>query len=374
MSAPPLSLTVSAARRFHLHRVGLHQPFSTLGEALNHLGFVQIDPINVCGRMHDLILRNRVTGYREGDLMRYLHGEAAPLPPENRAGLEHHLPSTGILAAFELDAWPHLQASMELRARRPGAWSGRLTPRERELAHHILQELAQRGPLSSDAIDDDRTARRVWGQATLAKATLQKLFFHGRVLISGRKGQRRLYDLPERVLPEALLQLPRPSAADTARWWVLQLLRQRRLVRLKREDLRLVEDQVQTLKIDQGPIVHCLREDLAYLEEACAEPRSNDSSVVRLLAPLDPLIYDRTVTAKLWDFDYTWEVYVPAAKRKRGYYALPLLYQTDVVGYADLRADRAASHLQVVSRSVKKGHSSTGAIQELARFLSLRRP
>lgn len=370
----PLPLTVSAARRFHLHRVGLHHPLSNVGEALKHMGFVQIDPINVCGRMHDLILRNRVQGYREGDLMRHLHGEADPLPVEKRAALEHHLPTTGILAAFELDAWPHLQTSMESRARRPGAWSGRLTPREHELARHILHELLQRGPLTSDDIDDDRTARRVWGQATLAKATLQKLFFHGRVLISGRKGQRRVYDLPERVLPETLFRLPRPSTAETSRWWVFQLLRQRRLVRLKREDLHLIEDQVQAVKVEDGPILHCLREDLAYLEEACGDPHANKLPGLKLLAPLDPLIYDRTVTARLWDFDYTWEVYVPAAKRKRGYYALPLLNQTDVVGYADLRADRAASHLVVVSRSVKKGHSSTGAIQELARFLGLSRP
>ncbi|HRE81978.1 MAG TPA: crosslink repair DNA glycosylase YcaQ family protein [Opitutaceae bacterium] len=371
---PPLSLTVSEARRFHLRRVGLHQPFLNLGEALTHLGFVQIDPINVCGRMHDLILRNRINGYREGDLMRHLHGEGTGFPPEKRTALEHHLPTTGILVAFALDAWPHLQASMELRARRAGAWSGRLTPRERELARHILQEIAQRGPLSSDAIDDDRTARRVWGQATLAKATLQKLFFHGRVLISGRKAQRRVYDLPERVLPETLLRLPRPSAEDTARWWVLQLLRQRRLARLKREDLRLVEDQVQAVTVGESPLLYCLREDLGNLDEARYEEKLDDAPIAKLLAPLDPLIYDRTVTAGLWNFDYTWEVYVPAAKRKRGYYALPLLSGTEVVGYADLRADREAGHLTVVSRSVKKGHSSTVAIQELARFLGLRHP
>jgi uncharacterized protein YcaQ len=84
---------------------------------------VQIDPLNICGRMHDLILRNRVPAYREGDLMRFVHGDSAVLAAERRMAFEHHLPSTGILVVLENSAWPYLNAAMRARSRRAGAWS-----------------------------------------------------------------------------------------------------------------------------------------------------------------------------------------------------------------------------------------------------------
>ncbi len=366
----------------------LDAPVTDIDAALTHHGYIQIDPINVCGRMHDLILRNRVTGYREGGLMRHLHGKSKPLPASKRTAFEHHLPDTQVLVAFPVSAWPHLLAAMRARTRRPGAWSGRLTPRERELSTRILGELAARGPLSSEHIDDDRRGRRAWGAATLAKATLQKLFFHGRVLIAQRDHNRRLYDLPERVLPARILALPEPTAAETARWSVLLKLRQRRLTLLKRAELALVTDTVQPVSLGQGPTLYCLTSDLPQLVSASDQskfepalrslgeggnPKSKMSGASSLLlAPLDPLIYDRTVCRHLWDFDYTWEVYTPPHKRQRGYYALPILAGHELVGHVDPKADRHARKLRVISRSVRRGHLTAPAVRELAQFLSLR--
>src|SRR3982751_6265508 len=107
-----LRLSASDARRFHRRAVLLDSPAVTLAAALAHHGYIQIDPINVCGRMHDLILRNRVSGYRVGGLMRHIHGESTTLPPEARTAFEHHLPGSSVLTAFPFDAWPHLIAAM----------------------------------------------------------------------------------------------------------------------------------------------------------------------------------------------------------------------------------------------------------------------
>lgn len=366
---PVLKVTPLAARRFMRRALLLDAPVPDIGTALAHHGYIQIDPINVCGRMHDLILRNRVAGYREGDLMRHLHGEAAPLPAAKRTAFEHHLPDTHVLVAFPLEAWPHLLAAMRGRTRTHGAWSGKLTPRERDLSAHLLEELAARGPLSSDDIaDDGRRARRVWGSATLAKSTLQKLFFHGRALIARRENNRRLYDLPERVLTAAILARPEPSARDTARWSALLKLRQRRLTLLKRAELALVADLVQPVSLGSGPLLYCLTTDLPLFDL----PASGLPSSPLLLAPLDPLIYDRNVSRQLWDFDYTWEVYTPPQKRVRGYYALPILSGHELVGHVDPKADRENKKLRVVSRSVRRGHRVAPAVRELARFLNLR--
>lgn len=375
---PVLRISLSVARRFCRRTLLLDHPVGDIDGALTHHGYVQIDPINICGRMHDLILRHRVLGYREGDLMRHLHGADAPLTPEQRTAFEHHIPNANTLVAFPLDAWPHLVSEMQRRSRAKGAWSGKLTPRERVLGEHILSEIRTRGALSSESIDDSRRARRVWGSATLAKSTLQKLFFHGRVLISRRVGQRRLYDLPERVLPPSVLTGKIPDATETTRWLIQLKLRQRRLVTLKREDVRATEDLLQPIEIEDSPAgiaslpLFCLAEDThtiaAIQSEELVAPET-----IHLLAPLDPIIYDRRVTSAVWDFDYTWEAYTPAHKRVRGYYALPILAGLEIVGHVDTKADRKAGKLVVVSKSVRRGHRIAGATKAFARWLGLKR-
>jgi uncharacterized protein YcaQ len=304
--------------------------------------------------------------------MQHLHGDRETLPANQRLAFEHHLPDTNVLVAFPLEAWPHLLAAMHRRTRLDSAWSGRLSQAETQLADRILAEIAARGPLSSEHIDDDRRSRRpVWGASSLVKTTLQKLFFHGRVLIARRQSNRRLYDLPERVLPAHILALHEPDPSDTARWLVSLKLRQRRLVTLKRAELALVEDLVQPVAVPNCPRLYCRRGDAPLFEQLAGNDTAPTVSHPLLLAPLDPLIYDRRVTALLWDFDYTWEVYTPPAKRQRGYYALPLLAGSEFVGHVDLRADRQAQRLQVVSRSVRRGHKASETIKSLARFLSL---
>lgn len=350
----------------------LDQPAADLATALAHHGYIQIDPINVTGRMHDLILRNRVTGYREGDLMRHLHGEeTARKTAGDRQAFEHHLPSTSILVAFPRDAWPHLLGAMEARTRRSGPWSGRLTPREKEFAPHLLAELAARGPLSSEDLHDGRQSHRGWGKSTLAKSTLQKLFFHGRVLIAQRQFQRRYYDLPVRVLPAETLALPRPSKDDTQRWIALSRLRQHRLALLKKAEFTCIADLIQPVQIEDGPLLHCLQSDVPLFHES-APVTVPEKPRPMLLAPLDPLIYDRRVTSRVWDFNYTWEVYTPAHKRVRGYYALPILSGLELVGHVDPKADRLTRKLAILSRSIRRGHTSTEAVRELSRFLGLK--
>ena len=315
--------------------------------------------------MHDLILRNRVAGYQEGSLTRHVHGEATlPMPAIQRTSLEHHLPHSNVLAVLPLDAWPHLLAAMRRRRRGAGSWSGKMDRRQRELAKSILAEIAARGPLCSSDIGDDRRDDQGWGvHASLAKTTLHKLFFHGDVLIARRVGNRRFYDLPERVLPAETLESAEPSAAETQRWITLLKLRQRRLVALSPLEVRRVADRVQPLVVEGCPPLYCLSEDLPLL--AGAETPAD----MMLLAPLDPLIYDRRVTRQLWGYDYTWEVYTPPARRVRGYYALPVLAGVEIVGHIDPKADRAQKKLKVMNRSLRRGHRVATAVRKLAGFL-----
>ena len=122
-----------------------------------------------------------------------------------------------------------------------------------------------------------------------------------------------------------------------------------------------------SLQIDGLPALHCLAEDVPLFD---APP---PAKAPLLLAPLDPLIYDRRLTRLLWGFDYTWEAYVPPAKRKRGHYSLPVLAGTEIVGHVDPRADRAAGRLRIAARCVRRGHATGPAVRALADFLGLRR-
>jgi uncharacterized protein YcaQ len=90
-----------------------------------------------------------------------------------------------------------------------------------------------------------------------------------------------------------------------------------------------------------------------------------------LIAPLDPIIYDRRITESLWELDYRWEVYTPPHKRVRGYYALPMLASHEFVGHADLKADRNAKRLDVVSKQIRRGYSLKPVVDDLAQFLGL---
>jgi len=128
---------------------------------------------------------------------------------------------------------------------------------------------------------------------------------------------------------------------------------------------------VQPVAIAGCPTLYCLREDSPLLV-AREQPAKSAEQPLRLLAPLDPLIYDRRVTARLWNFDYTWEVYTPAHKRVRGYYALPILAGTEIVGHLDPKADRERGRLVVVSRRVRRGFAVAPTVRELARWLGLK--
>ena len=138
-------------------------------------------------------------------------------------------------------------------------------------------------------------------------------------------------------------------------------------------------NNIEAISIEGCPPLYLLKSDLPLLAEIQSrgsEISNFKSEIGRvaplLLAPLDPLIYSRPVTSALWGFDYTWEVYTPPAKRKRGYYALPVLSGHALVGHVDPKVDRLAKKLRIQSRAVRRGHAITGPLQDFARWLGLR--
>jgi uncharacterized protein YcaQ len=210
-----------------------------------------------------------------------------------------------------------------------------------------------------------------WRPTNQVRAILEALAEVGRIGIARREGNLRVYDLAERLFPEAILAERRPEEAQQehrllSRYRAHGLLgpagnqelwtggtgyaaeRARRRAALL-DDGRLIPVQVEGFKAERFVVA----EDLAYLDQAERELRDGASPGghapgAAFLAPLDPLCWDRDLLRRLFDFDYVWEVYVPAAKRRWGYYVLPILYGDRLVGRIEPRIERRARTLNVL--------------------------
>jgi uncharacterized protein len=360
-SAPPdvLELTAAQARTFLVRRHFLAPPRSLPARAdsvlrvVRELGSVQFDPLEVTGaRNDDLVLAARIRNYRRGWMERWLYG-----PPPERQLFEAYNKSLNILPIEEL---PVHRVDWEQWRRRDGAYQG-LLHRHAELAAAILERLGREGALPGSAFVE-RNGQRLhwgWGQLSVARAVLYALFRTGQIGIVRRMGNIRVYDLIERLFRAELLDARLPEE-EIRRHQLLSRFRSVGLLGLTagaeiwsgtvpaRERARLTERMVADgalRRVRAAGVRHerfMVAADAKFLRGGPLRTRE-----VALLAPLDPLVWDRELLRQLYEFDYVWEVYVPAKARKHGYYVLPLLWGDRLVGRVEPRIDRKAGVLRV---------------------------
>ncbi|WP_352828573.1 crosslink repair DNA glycosylase YcaQ family protein [Mesorhizobium sp. M0830] len=201
------------------------------------------------------------------------------------------------------------------------------------------------------------------------QACLRMAVLAGRITTAHRRGFERFYDLPERVLPQAILDLPVPAAEDAHR----ELLRisarahgiatsgdLRDYFRLSPADMKgRLEELVETGEL--LPVRVEGWDKPAYLHKDARLPRKIEART--LLAPFDPVVFERSRTERLFDFHYRIEIYTPADKRQYGYYVLPFLLGDRIVARVDLKADRPASALRVHAAYAESGAPPETAAQ-----------
>ena len=337
---------IAKLRRIALNQQGLLKTDSfgrgkaaTL-RAIEHLGYVQIDTISVVERAHHHVLWSRVSNYqpkfldqlvRQRNLFEYWYHAAAWLPMRDfRFALPRMTQSNGERNWFKSS--------------------------ERKLLGHILKRVREEGPLRARDFEDTRKGKKQWWDWKPAKQALEQLFMQGELMVSGRAGFQKVYDLRERVLPD-WVDTRQPTMSEYASYLVDTTLRAHGFATLKSicylrkgQALRdAVREQLQ-LRIDTGSITMIALNDdsRAYADAEILEtraPRSN--SVVRILSPFDNAVIQRERGRDLFDFDYAIECYLPQPKRQFGYYCLPVLYRDRFVGRVDCKAHRAEKRLEI---------------------------
>lgn len=316
-----MSLTAAELRRQAICR-SLFKPTALL-PAIERLGFVQADPMCAPARAQDLILRHRVEGYRAGDLERQY-------PDLNLVEDALHL--YGFMPARTLGLYHPRTGTWRVEQEHPG------------LAERVLAFVGENGPADFRAVDahfDSPRTQGNWGSdARATTKVLEMLHYRGLLRVARRQGNVRWYAVAPPVVPEG-------DPSDRLRQLVLMLARLHapvtmtnlkqvvRWLRWGAPSLPGRETAVEDL-VRSGDLIREKVDGVTYIWPAGEEPEGDAPRVVRLLAPFDPVVWDRDRFEHLWGWPYRLEAYTPAAKRRFGRYALPLLWTDRVIGWANL--------------------------------------
>jgi uncharacterized protein len=251
-------------------------------------------------------------------------------------------------------------------------WYGEVDRTHPHLREHVLEEIRARGALGSRHFDGAARQGEMWGWKP-AKRMLELLWNHGELVVAGRQGFQRLYDLPERVLPRAILDAPTPPEEERLRELVARAVRGRGVLteRGAVEHWRLrggaarVRDAVDSLVADGLLERHAVEDGgQPVLVPAGAKLDPPPPSAAVLLSPFDNLLWDRPFARRVLGFDHLIEVYKPAPQRRYGYYVLPLLWRDRIVGRADLKSERAEGRLVVRAFHVEDGVRRSAGLED----------
>ena len=352
-------LTIVEARSLALAAQGFDKPRtktkSTTADAvavIKKLGVIQIDSVNVLVRSQELPLFSRLGDHdrnaiskatSQGKIFEYWGHEAAHLPVELHPmfRFKMHAARSGKLKHWGLTSF---------------------YAENKTFVKRILKHVEINGSTSARDLSTRTTKKSSWWDWDEAKTALEYLFLTGELMSCGRGSDfARVYDTPERVLPEKILQMPTLSETDARKDLLVRAMRAQGVATLRdladyyRQKPAVVKPLVSEL-VEQGVLREVAVDgwqDKAYVHRSAKLPRKLYATA--LLSPFDSLVWCRPRNERLFNFHYRIEIYTPKEKRKFGYYVLPFMMNGQMVGRVDLKADRENSKLLVQSVHTERG-------------------
>jgi len=339
-----VKISASMARRMAIRSQGLDGSWALptgkegVAQVIERLGYVQIDTISVVERAHHHALWSRFPEYKP----QMLH----ELQAKDRRVFEYWW-SYGA-SYVPIGDYPYHRSRMRAFADSPRA--RHYVEQNAELVKAVLERIRNEGPLgSADFEAPEGFKRGTWWSWKPAKEALETLFWMGELMVTERRNFQRLYDLTERVLPpgtDTAEMDPKQALRFTIRRALLargvvsaqDITRSRNGRDAASEALKELVSSGEAVPLEveglDGEIYYALRETLAAAKQATS------AAEVHILSPFDNLVINRKRLQKLFGFDYSLECYLPAAKRRYGYFCLPILWGERFVGRLDPKADR----------------------------------
>ncbi|GIO12102.1 hypothetical protein J19TS2_16570 [Cohnella xylanilytica] len=371
-----IQLTNRQARQFLLLKHGLvgEYKFSEKQGVLDfvrQVGCIQYDPIDVCGKNAELVLQSRIQGFTKGMLAELLYEDRrlVDYPDKN-------------LAIIPVEDWPYFERYRQAARRHAERY-----PDMEALTAQVRTHIQNHGALSSDDFKLEgnfswHSAIHWSGGTNSSRSVLEQMYSTGELIIHHKKGTRKYYDIAEKHIQPDLLNAAEPleDELEHHKWrvlrrigsvgllwnrasdawlniWGLKAAQRNEVFRQLLHEARIVAVAVEQIK----DMLYCLAEDLPLMEAVLQnqEPKWR----CELIAPLDNFIWDRKLINDLFGFDYTWEIYTPASKRKFGYYVLPLLYGESFIGRAEIIVERKTGTLVVKNIWYENGVKQTTQLQ-----------
>lgn len=388
-----LTITREQARRFILSKQGLLGKHRFVGkdgayQYVRQAGCIQYDPVDVCGKNAELTLQSRVKSFSKKTLADLLYKDRLLVDYVDKE-----------LAIWPSEDWPYFSDYRE-RSKVHGAGF----PGIPELKKQAIAYIREYGPVSSDTLPIEGKIfwhssmhwSGNWGEESkAARSVLEQLYTDGALLIHHKSGSRKFYDLTDKYFSPELLTAPNPCLNETSflKWRVRRRIGAIGLLWNKRSDAWLgigmtteqrnatfavleMEGAVMPVTVDdiRSPL-YMLTEDAALMESVLVDTLDRKPRL-EFLAPLDPMLWDRKLIQALWDYQYSWEIYTPAEKRKYGYYVLPMLYGERLIGRIETAVVRQTGTLvekniwfeDGVRQTKKLAAAIQGALRRLAKF------
>ena len=338
-----LPLSKAKARRIWLRaqRLDTPDPFGAgpqaVAAAVEHLGYVQIDTINVIERCHHHILYNRIPAYGRADLR-----QAQSI---DKSVFEYW---THALSYVPAKDFRYFMPLMKLHKREGHRWYASVKPED---TRKVMRLIRRDGALTIRDIEDDVLTEKehLWQSRKPSKRALQLAFYTGTVTVSERTGMLKTYELMTRHF--GWDRPPKPaSSTETMTYLLDRALRSQGLVSLDSichldAPSKAAVRRVINARVRRGELVQVALEGAGkqehWADPAVLEPAGEgDAGLVHILSPFDPLIIQRKRTELFFDYGHRFEAYVPREKRLFGYFALPVLVGEDIVAAIDLKTDR----------------------------------